>query len=86
MTQMFFFVAFLSILLPQAFYPDPFRGGNHILVICDTYTPAGEPLPTNTRHDCAKQMEAAKESIPWFGIEQVIFTFQFYISHYRIIT
>jgi len=58
------------ILYPQAFYPDPFRGGDNILVICDTYTPAGEPLPTNTRHDCAKVMEAAASEIPWFGIEQ----------------
>lgn len=58
------------ILYPQAFYPDPFRGGDHILVICDTYTPAGEPLPTNTRYEAAKIMEAAKAEIPWFGIEQ----------------
>eukprot|EP01083_Nonionella_stella_P018217 50849_1 len=35
------------ILYPQAIFRDPFRGGNNILVMCDTYTPAGEPLPTN---------------------------------------
>jgi len=58
------------ILYPQAFYPDPFRGGDNILVICDTYTPAGEPLPTNTRHDAAKTMAAAADKKPWFGIEQ----------------
>ncbi|WP_407816242.1 glutamine synthetase beta-grasp domain-containing protein, partial [Staphylococcus aureus] len=37
------------ILYPQAIFKDPFRGGNNILVICDTYTPQGEPFPTNKR-------------------------------------
>ena len=41
------------ILKPQRIFKDPFRprsdGVNNILVMCDTYTPAGEPLPTNTR-------------------------------------
>lgn len=41
------------ILKPQAIFRDPFRprtdGLDNILVMCDTYTPAGEPLPTNTR-------------------------------------
>jgi glutamine synthetase len=34
-------------------FKDPFRpsddGVDNILVMCDTYTPSGEPLPTNTR-------------------------------------
>ncbi|KAL0318963.1 UNVERIFIED_CONTAM: Glutamine synthetase nodule isozyme [Sesamum angustifolium] len=42
------------ILYPQAIYPDPFRRGNHILVMCDAYTPAGEPIPTNKRYNAAK--------------------------------
>lgn len=58
------------ILKPQAIFPDPFRGGDNILVMCDTYTPDGEPLPTNTRYDAAKIMEKAKDHEPWFGIEQ----------------
>lgn len=62
-------------------YRDPFRGGDNLLVMCDTYKPpkpseAGkeielEPLPTNTRHACAIAMEKAKDQKPWFGIEQV---------------
>ena len=32
--------------MPRAVFKDPFRGGNNILVLTDTYTPAGEPLPT----------------------------------------
>ncbi|PON37077.1 Glutamine synthetase, type III [Parasponia andersonii] len=38
------------ILYPQ----DPFRRGNNILVICDAYTPTGEPIPFNKRHNAAK--------------------------------
>ena len=41
------------ILNPCRIFNDPFRirpdGKNNILVMCDTYTPAGEPLPSNTR-------------------------------------
>jgi len=41
------------ILRPCRIFKDPFRprndGLDNILVMCDTYTPAGEPLPTNTR-------------------------------------
>jgi len=41
------------ILNPCRIFKDPFRmrpdGKANILVMCDTYTPAGEPLPTNTR-------------------------------------
>ncbi|KAG2710802.1 hypothetical protein I3843_04G046000 [Carya illinoinensis] len=60
------------ILYPQAIFRDPFRGGNNILVICDAYTPAGEPIPTNKRHHAAKIFShpdvAAEET--WYGIEQ----------------
>nr|QEG99461.1 chloroplast glutamine synthetase isozyme [Bromus tectorum] len=60
------------ILYPQAIFKDPFRGGNNILVICDTYTPQGEPIPTNKRHMAAKIFSDPKVSsqVPWFGIEQ----------------
>jgi|AntRauTorckE5430_2_1112549.scaffolds.fasta_scaffold02809_5 glutamine synthetase len=41
------------ILQPQAIYKDPFRpredGLRNILVMCDCYTPSGEPIATNTR-------------------------------------
>ncbi|KAG4110681.1 hypothetical protein ERO13_D13G062100v2 [Gossypium hirsutum] len=51
---------------------DPFRGGSNILVMCDTYTPAGDPIPTNKRFNADKIFNhpdvAAEE--PWFGIEQ----------------
>lgn len=41
------------ILKPCRIFKDPFRprsdGVSNILVMCDTYTPAGEPLESNTR-------------------------------------
>ncbi|KAL5995844.1 hypothetical protein ACLOJK_025915 [Asimina triloba] len=60
------------ILYPQAIFKDPFRGGNNILVICDTYTPAGEPIPTNKRHRAAQIFSNQKviDEVPWYGIEQ----------------
>nr|ADX97445.1 glutamine synthetase II [Dixoniella grisea] len=61
------------ILKPRAIFKDPFRGGNNILVMCDNYTPAGEPLPSNSRYACAKVMEQAMHLEPWFGIEQEYF-------------
>ncbi|KAG6383444.1 hypothetical protein SASPL_156804 [Salvia splendens] len=60
------------ILYPQAIFRDPFRRGNNILVICDAYTPAGEPIPTNNRHKAAKIFSHADvvAEVPWYGIEQ----------------
>ncbi|XWS48446.1 hypothetical protein CRYUN_Cryun13aG0077500 [Craigia yunnanensis] len=55
------------ILYPQAIFKDPFRRGN-ILVMCDTYTPSGEPIPTNKRYNAAKIFsypEVVAEE-PWF--------------------
>ncbi|KAJ0238400.1 Glutamine synthetase cytosolic isozyme 1-3 [Hirschfeldia incana] len=60
------------ILYPQAIFRDPFRRGNNILVMCDAYTPAGNPIPTNKRHNAAKIFSNSKVATeePWYGIEQ----------------
>ncbi len=68
------------MLIPCAMYKDPFRPGNNILVLCECHEPPRikpdgtveptKPLPTNTRNQCNKFMEAAKDQKPWFGIEQ----------------
>ncbi|KAA8494869.1 Glutamine synthetase nodule isozyme [Porphyridium purpureum] len=58
------------MLKPQAIFKDPFRGGNNILVLCDTYTPAGTPLPSNMRYPAAQIFDKHKDLVPWFGIEQ----------------
>ncbi|RDX98556.1 hypothetical protein CR513_18497, partial [Mucuna pruriens] len=57
------------ILYPQAIFRDPFRRGNNILVICDAYTPAGEPIPTNNRHASAK-IFSHPDLLLKYGIEQ----------------
>ncbi|KAI2489257.1 Glutamine synthetase [Fragilaria crotonensis] len=62
------------ILKPQRIFKDPFRprsdGLNNILVMCDTYTPAGEPLPTNNRAVAVKAFEGHDDEQIWFGCEQ----------------
>lgn len=59
------------IIKPCAIYPDPFRKeGNHVLVLCDCYTPKGEAIPTNTRAPAKAIFDKAPELEPWFGIEQ----------------
>jgi glutamine synthetase len=36
-------------------------------VMCDTYTPAGEPIPTNKRHRAAQIFSDPRvvEQVPW---------------------
>merc|ERR1719160_1318236 len=58
------------IIHPKAIYPDPFRGGDNILVLCDTYTPGGTPLPTNTRAPAVEAFQGSDAEKPWFGLEQ----------------
>uniref|UniRef100_A0A0D9VY59 Glutamine synthetase n=1 Tax=Leersia perrieri TaxID=77586 RepID=A0A0D9VY59_9ORYZ len=60
------------ILQPQAIFRDPFRKGKNILVMCDCYTPNGEPIPTNQRYSAAKIFSHpdVKSEEPWYGIEQ----------------
>jgi len=58
------------IIKPRAVFKDPFRGGDNILVLTDTYTPAGEPLPTNKRVAAADAFASKTDEEPWFGLEQ----------------
>jgi glutamine synthetase len=57
-------------LEPVALYQDPFRGGNNKLVLCETYDQDNKPLSSNKRYQCRMLMEQAKDTHPWFGIEQ----------------
>jgi glutamine synthetase len=58
------------IIKPCRIFPDPFRRGNNIIVLCDTYTPQGEPLPTNKRNPAKKIFDRALNLKPWYGFEQ----------------
>ena len=61
------------ILQPRALFQDPFRGRQHKLVLCDTYTPQGEPLSNNHRVKAVEIFNAAEAEEPWFGLEQEYF-------------
>ena len=59
------------IIKPRAIYKDPFRGGDNILVLTDTYTPGGTPLPTNTRAPAMEIFAQNDEAEgAWYGLEQ----------------
>ena len=59
-------------LKPVAMYPDPFRRGDSILVLCEACLPDGEltAILTNSRRVAASVMQRAAAAVPWFGIEQ----------------
>lgn len=57
-------------LHPVKIYKDPFRRGNHILVLCETYLFDGTAAATNHRQSCKKITDAVRAEEPWFGIEQ----------------
>ncbi|XP_018782939.1 PREDICTED: glutamine synthetase 2 cytoplasmic isoform X1 [Bactrocera latifrons] len=59
-----------TYLYPVAIYKDPFRRGNNILVMCDTYRFDGEPTASNNRKSCQEVVNKCKDEEPWFGIEQ----------------
>merc|ERR1719454_559097 len=61
------------ILKPCAFFPDPFRGGDNILVLCEGYcwkdATFKELIPNNTnfRHSAKKIFDAGAGEEPWYG-------------------
>ncbi|CAG7898416.1 unnamed protein product, partial [Brassica rapa] len=48
------------------------NSGNNILVMCDAYKSAGNPIPTNKKHNAAKIFSNSKVASeePWYGIEE----------------
>jgi glutamine synthetase len=64
------------VLKPVFTCPDPIRGGEDILVLCEVYNADGKPNRTNTRaglRDVAARHAAAD---CWFGLEQEYTMFQ----------
>lgn len=57
-------------LYPVAMFADPFRRGHNKLVLCDVYKYDKRPAETNHRKICNEVMDRAKDTEPWFGIEQ----------------
>ncbi|MFV9673174.1 MAG: glutamine synthetase GlnII [Acidimicrobiia bacterium] len=58
------------VLRPVFVRPDPIRGGENVLVMCEVLTPDMEPHPSNTRASCVEVYEQYKDQEPWFGLEQ----------------
>ena len=58
------------VLKPVFQCPDPIRGGNNILVMCEVYLVDGTPHPTNTRAVAAKAAKKYAKDDFWFGLEQ----------------
>ena len=59
-------------LKPVCIVPDPFRGGEHKLVLCEVMNQDGTPHRDNHRADLGVLMasERVRESAPWLGFEQ----------------
>jgi glutamine synthetase len=64
------------VLRPVFVCPDPLRGGDNVLVLCDVELTDFSPHPTNTRADCAAAAARYSDQEPMFGIEQEYTFFQ----------
>ncbi|HEX5366422.1 MAG TPA: glutamine synthetase [Acidimicrobiales bacterium] len=58
------------VLQPVFSCPDPLRGGDDVLVLCEVLYIDMTPHETNTRAACAAAAERYKDQEPIFGIEQ----------------
>ena len=58
------------VLRPVFDCPDPIRGGDNRLVMCEVLLTDMTPHPSNTRAACAEVAERFAGQEPWFGIEQ----------------
>ena len=58
------------LLRPVCFVPDPLRGGNNILVMCEVFNSDGSVHESNKRAALRDVAEAHADQDAWFGIEQ----------------
>ena len=58
------------VLRPVLVNPDPIRGDDDVLVLCEVLTIDMEPHPSNTRAELVEVAEKYKHHEPWFGLEQ----------------
>ena len=58
------------LLRPVSFFPDPTRGKNDILVMCEVFNADGTVHKSNTRAALRKLSEKLSNEECWFGIEQ----------------
>ncbi|HKA82367.1 MAG TPA: glutamine synthetase [Acidimicrobiales bacterium] len=58
------------VLQPAFSCPDPIRGGDNVLVLCEVLNTDMTPHASNTRAACAEVASKFKDQEPIFGIEQ----------------
>lgn len=58
------------ILKPVCFIPDPLRGGQNVLVLCEVYNADGAPHKSNTRNKLKQLFQKYKKHDVWAGFEQ----------------
>ena len=58
------------VLKPVAQFPDPIRGGDNILVMCEVMNVDMTPHASNTRAALVESASNFSEFEPWFGMEQ----------------
>ena len=58
------------MLKPVYFVPDPIRGGDDILVMCEVLNADGSVHNSNNRAACVEMSKKFLDEKPWFGIEQ----------------
>ncbi len=64
------------MLKPVKIIPDPIRGGNNLIVLCEVFNADGTVHITNTRAKLREVAEKYKDQKSWFGIEQEYTLFQ----------
>ncbi|MDH4118103.1 MAG: glutamine synthetase beta-grasp domain-containing protein, partial [Acidimicrobiia bacterium] len=57
------------VLRPVKVVPDPIRGNDDVLVLCEVLTVDMEPHPSNTRAACAATANKYAAHEPWFCID-----------------
>jgi len=62
-------------IIPRYIVKCPFRRGNNILAMCDTYNPDGTPAIQNNRYWAKNLFNKNLDAKPWYGIEQEYFMF-----------
>ncbi len=58
------------VLKPAFICPDPIRGADNLLVLCEVLLTDMKPHPSNTRAACAEVAKKYAAHDTWFGIEQ----------------
>jgi len=58
------------VLRPVFVTPDPIRGGESVLVLCEVYSTDGTPHSTNKRASCVDTEETHSGHECWYGLEQ----------------